>query len=183
MAHNPEVAGSNPAPATRQNGPGEHHFRGRFLLLVTKLLVTPTFDRCALRPGLPRGSPASSSSCCASPTGHCSSAATPEARPRRPFNEQEATLSNQRRRRPAPRSLLCGTFAARAGCRPANVSRAQPTPVTMKRGDHLPTRVLDGTPGRQQLGGVGDKTRIIEPPEVLALSPERGGAPDRCGGS
>jgi len=35
----------------------------------------------------------------------------------------------------------------------------------MKRGDHLPTRVLDGTPGRQQLGGVGDKTRIIEQPE------------------
>jgi hypothetical protein len=35
----------------------------------------------------------------------------------------------------------------------------------MKRGDHLPTRVLDGTPGRQQFGGVGDKTRIIEPPE------------------
>jgi len=25
--------------------------------------------------------------------------------------------------------------------------------------------------------GVGDRTRIIEPPEVLALSPERGAAP------
>ena len=47
----------------------------------------------------------------------------------------------------------------------------------MKRGDHLPTRVLDGAPGRQQLGGVGDKTRIIEPPEVFALSPERGAMP------
>jgi hypothetical protein len=35
----------------------------------------------------------------------------------------------------------------------------------MKRGDHLPTGVLDGTRGRQQFGGVGDKTRIIEPPE------------------
>jgi hypothetical protein len=43
----------------------------------------------------------------------------------------------------------------------------------MKRGDHLPTRVLDGALGRQQLGGPGDKTRIIEPPEVFALSPER----------
>ncbi len=41
----------------------------------------------------------------------------------------------------------------------------------MKRGDYLPTRVLDGVPGRQQFGGVGDKTRIIEPPEVLAPSP------------
>ncbi len=40
-----------------------------------------------------------------------------------------------------------------------------------------------GAPGRQQFGGVGDRTRIIEPPEVLALSPERGSAPDRCGGS
>ena len=60
---------------------------------------------------------------------------------------------------------------------PADVSRAQPTPVTMKRGDYLPTRVLDGAPGRQQLGGVGDKTRIIGPPEVLALSPERGAIP------
>ena len=54
----------------------------------------------------------------------------------------------------------------------------------MKRGDHLPTRVLDGAPGRQQLGGACDKTRIIEPPEVLALSPERGAAdPDRRSGS
>ena len=43
---------------------------------------------------------------------------------------------------------------------PANVSRAQPAPVTMKRGDYLPTRVLGGAPGRQQLGGVGDRTRI-----------------------
>ena len=60
---------------------------------------------------------------------------------------------------------------------PANVSRAQPTPVTMKRGDYLPTRVLDGAPGRQQVGGVGDRTRITEPPEVLALSPERGAVP------
>ena len=60
-------------------------------------------------------------------------------------------MSNQRRRRPAPRSLLCGRFAARAGCRRADVSRAQPTPVIMKRGDHLPTRVLDGAPGRQQV--------------------------------
>jgi hypothetical protein len=36
---------------------------------------------------------------------------------------------------------------------PADVSRAQPTPVIMKRRDCLPTRVLDGAPGRQQLGG------------------------------
>ncbi len=42
---------------------------------------------------------------------------------------------------------------------PANVSRAQPTPVIMERGDYLPTRVLDGAPGRRQLGGVGDRTR------------------------
>ena len=55
-----------------------------------------------------------------------------------------------------------------------DVSRAQPTQVTMKRGDHLPTRVLDGTPGRQQVGGVGDKTCVIEPSQVLALSPARG---------
>jgi len=67
---------------------------------------------------------------------------------------------------------------------PADVSRAQPTPVTMKRGDRLPTRVLDGAPGRQQLGRAGDKTRIIESPEVFTLSPERGAVPpDRCGGS
>ena len=39
MAHNPEVEGSNPSPATRQNGPGSIVSRGRFLLLVTKLLV------------------------------------------------------------------------------------------------------------------------------------------------
>jgi hypothetical protein len=31
--------------------------------------------------------------------------------------------------------------------------------------------------------GSGDKTCIIEPPEVLALSPERRRCPDRCGGS
>ena len=52
-------------------------------------------------------------------------------------------------------------------------------PVTMKRGDHLPARVLDGAPGRQQLGGARDKTRITGPPEVLALSPEQA----RCPGS
>ena len=53
-----------------------------------------------------------------------------------------------------------------------------------ERGDRLPTRVLDGAPGRQQLGRAGDKTRIIESPEVLTLSPERGAVPpDRCGGS
>jgi hypothetical protein len=54
----------------------------------------------------------------------------------------------------------------------------------MKRGDRLPTRVLDGAPGRQQLGRADDKTRIIESLEVLTLSPERGAVPpDRCGGS
>ena len=41
LTHNPEVAGSNPAPATRPGKrPPEHRFRGCFLLLVTKLLVT-----------------------------------------------------------------------------------------------------------------------------------------------
>ena len=60
---------------------------------------------------------------------------------------------------------------------PADVSRAQLPPVIMKRGDYLPTRVLDAAPGRQRLGGADDRTRIIAPPEVLALSPERGAVP------
>jgi hypothetical protein len=33
------------------------------------------------------------------------------------------------------------------------------------------------TLARQQLSGVGEETRIIEPAEVLALSPERGAVP------
>jgi hypothetical protein len=59
---------------------------------------------------------------------------------------------------------------------PADVSRAQPPPVIMSPGDYLPTRALDGAPGRQQLGGAGDRTRI-GPLEILALSPERGAVP------
>jgi hypothetical protein len=47
----------------------------------------------------------------------------------------------------------------------------------MKPGDYLPTRVFDDAPGRQQLGVSATKPRIIEPPEVLALSPERGAVP------
>ena len=47
----------------------------------------------------------------------------------------------------------------------------------MKRGDRLPTRVLDGALGRQQPGGAGRQDRIIEPPEAFALSPERGAVP------
>jgi len=30
--------------------------------------------------------------------------------------------------------------------------------MTVKRGSYVPTRVFDGTPDRQQLGGVGDKS-------------------------
>jgi len=46
-------------------------------------------------------------------------------------------------------------------------------PVAVKRGDDLPAGVLDRTAGRQQLGGVGDKPRVIELPEILALGAER----------
>ena len=173
-----------PPPLPGKTAP-EGSFPGPFSATCDQTLGHTRVRSLGASPRMTAGSPASSSSCCASPTGYSLSAATPEARPRRPFNEQEATLtSNQRRRRPAPRSLQCGTFAAQAGCRPANVSRAQPTPVTMKRGDHLPTRVLDGSPGRQQLGGVDDKT----PHHRTAGStrPEPGtrlDAPDRCDGS
>ena len=38
-AHNPEVAGSNPAPATRQNGPPGASWKGRFHARVVKTEV------------------------------------------------------------------------------------------------------------------------------------------------
>ena len=50
-AHNPEVEGSNPSPATRQNGPRSIASGAVFLLLVTRLLVTRASDRWALPQG------------------------------------------------------------------------------------------------------------------------------------
>ena len=47
-------------------------------------------------------------------------------------------------------------------------------PVAVERGDDLPAGVLDGAPGRQQLGGVGDEAGVVVLPEVLALGAERG---------
>jgi hypothetical protein len=56
MPHNPEVAGSNPAPATRQNGP-EASFRAVFCpfcgaVLTRSLTITPPVDvrAATLRP-------------------------------------------------------------------------------------------------------------------------------------
>ena len=46
-------------------------------------------------------------------------------------------------------------------------------PVRMERRDDLRAGVLDGAIGRQQFRGVGDEPRVIEPPEVVALGPER----------
>jgi len=43
-------------------------------------------------------------------------------------------------------------------------------------------QATDGASGLQQFGGVGGKTRIIEPPEILALGPERGAMPRFCCG-
>src|SRR5262249_10736253 len=45
-------------------------------------------------------------------------------------------------------------------------------PVAVKRGDDLLAGVLDRAAGRQQLRGVGDKARVIELPEVVALGVE-----------
>jgi hypothetical protein len=39
MAHNPEVAGSNPAPATRQNGPSDLIWRAVLVGLVTNFVT------------------------------------------------------------------------------------------------------------------------------------------------
>src|SRR5215470_18267990 len=47
-------------------------------------------------------------------------------------------------------------------------------PVTVERGDDLPTGILDRPEDRQQLDGVGDKARVIKLPEVLALGMECG---------
>jgi len=47
----------------------------------------------------------------------------------------------------------------------------------MKRGDYLPTRVLDGAQAASSSAGSATRPRIIELPEVLALSPERGAVP------
>src|SRR5215472_11600933 len=46
-------------------------------------------------------------------------------------------------------------------------------PVSVKRGDDLPSRILDRATDRQELSGVGDESRIIELPEVIALGVER----------
>ena len=177
MAHNPEVAGSNPAPATRQNGLGNIVSGAVFCYLRPNFWSHPLPDRWALRPGVTAGVTGPLPVRAAPVRRAIPRQLQPETRPRRPFNEQEATLSNQRRRRPAPRSFAVRHVRSSnrmpsGGCAPCSAD-ADDYETGRPPADQNP----HGTLGREQLGGVSDKTRATERPEVLALSPERGAMP------